>query len=378
MKSIKLFTILLGITTFLFSTTIASAAYFSSSEFLSLPKDKKIDESAFLSGQDLIIDSEINGDLFCAGKSVVINGNVKGDVICAAESIKINSIIDGNVRVAAKSVEINGTVTRNVLALSQSLVLANLSSVKGDLIFGVQSIDLRGRVGRDLAGAGENINITGSLLRNAKMTGSHITIIDPAKIGGNFEYFVDDNGVVLVDEKNVMGSIVKHEIDQKSSKEVSKKMSFLGHVSGKIYWLLSTLVLGLVMIYFMKQQITDRVKHASAKPLIAGLVGFAFLLLTPVAVIILLFTIVGSPLAIILLLIYVLSLMTAIIYPTIFLGQWGLKVLKQKTSGLVWPLITGLVIAGLLSLIPVVGGIAGFIMFLLGLGAIFLSYLPQK
>jgi len=70
----------------------SSAFFAQSGESLVLPKDKKIDEAAFLAGSSLTINPDINGDLFCAGADIIINGNVKGDIICAGQSIKINGM----------------------------------------------------------------------------------------------------------------------------------------------------------------------------------------------------------------------------------------------------------------------------------------------
>lgn len=375
----KLLTSLVGFLLFLLSASGANAAYFESRDFLTLPADKQFDETVFVSGQELIIDSEINGDLYCVGKSVVINGTIKGDIACAAQMIKINGHVEGDIRLAAMSTEINGIVDEDALSLSQSFVLSEQSRVKGDLFFGVKHFDLRGDVGRDLAGAGENISVAGSVVRNTKVAGSRITVLESASIGGDFEYFVDEGVVAMFDEKSIKGNIIKHEIiNDEPSPPSSEKGGFLSLITGSIYWLISTLLLGLAMIYFVKSDVTSRIGYLTSKPLVSALVGFAFLILAPVAAIILFFTIVASPLAIILLLLYFLFILTANIYPTILLGRWSLKILKQKSSGLVWPLVTGVIVIGILSLVPPVGGLVAFLMLILGLGATFLSFLPQK
>lgn len=371
---------LLFLAIFVFLAPSAQAVYFGSADDLTLPKEKKINESAFVAGDNLVVDANIEGDLFCAGQNVTINGNVKGDVICVAQLIKINGIVDGNVRVAAQNIEINGIVNRNVSVISQSLTLAKASTVKGDTLFGVQNVDLRGSLGRDLAGAAERVDISGSLVRNAVVTATRISVIDPAKINGDFDYYTDNQGTASVNPSNVKGSINRHEIvRQEINKEQVKEASKAAMVMGKIFWMISSLVLGFSFLYLFGSSVEKRASVISKNPFITGLIGFAFLLLTPIAFVLLLITFIGAPLAFVLLLAYILAICLASIIPTIMVGQWVLRqVFKKKHEGYSWALVVGTVTVGLIFLVPVVGPITGFTLLLLGLGATFQSYLPSK
>lgn len=372
--------LLLSFLLFMLFSAPVRAVYFESGNSITLPKDKKMDETVTIAGSSLTIDSDVNGDLLCAGKDVVVNGNVKGDILCAAQTVKINGNVDGDVRVAAQSIELNGLVTRNVYALSQSLTLAKFSAIKGDILFGVQNIDLRGALGRDMAGAGEQIRISGSLLRNAKVTGSKISLIDPAKVGGDFEYYMTDTGIASISQKNVKGRLVKHEIAQveRTNKEF-KDISSAAMVTGKIFWIISNLLLGFALLYFFKESIQKRIQIISQKPVITGLTGFAFLVLTPLVVIILLVTMIGAPLAMVLLLEYIVAIMLASVAPAIMMGEWLIHLTTKKRShSHTVPLLLGTAAIGLLYLVPFIGALAGFLILCIGLGATFRSYLPEK
>ncbi|EKD53149.1 MAG: hypothetical protein ACD_61C00138G0002 [uncultured bacterium] len=358
----------------------ATAVYLDSGSQLALPKGKVINETVAVSAAGLSVDSDINGDLLCAGKDVTVNGNIKGDVLCAAQSIKINGNVDGNIRVIAQSVEISGLVSRNVYALSQNLSLTKFSSVKGDIFFGVQNVDLRGSLGRDLLGGADQLIISGSLLRNAKVMATRVSLVDPGKIGGDFEYYIDNTGTASVSQKNVKGNIVRHEIVRKETpQDEMKNVSLAARCLGKIFWALSTILIGLVVIYFLKPRVLKRVGIIASKPVVVGLIGLAVLILTPFVILLLLISVIGAPLAVVLLLEYIISIMLSAVYPSILVGGWMIKSLtKKKSDGLVWPFIAGTVIIGLLMFIPPIGLLTGFIFLCLGLGATFLSYLPEK
>ncbi len=363
----------------LLSAFPAHAVFIQSGNIIDLPKDKKIDETVLVSGGTLTVDSDINGDLLCAAKDVIVNGNIKGDILCVAQSIKVNGDIDGNVRVIAQNVEIAGLVTRNLYSLAQNLSLSKFSSVKGDIFFGVQNVDLRGALGRDLLGAGEKLDISGSLFRNAKVTATKIAVYDPAKIGGNFEYYIDDSGIASISAGNVKGEIIRHQIvRQMPDKPVQDPKPYMMFF-GKIYTVLTYIVLGLALLYFLKKGVEDRTGILVAKPFVTGLTGLAVLILTPLVFILLLKTFIGVPLAFVLILEYVLAIITATVYPTIVLGWWIMKsIVKSKQESYIWSLVVGAVSMGILISIPFLGFFVGFIALCLGLGAIFISYLPKK
>ncbi len=357
----------------------AQAVYLESGNMIDLPKDKDIDESVFVSGNSITVDSNIKGDLLCAGKDVFVNGNIAGDILCAAQSVTVNGSVDGNIRIVAQYIEINGIVTRNLYALSQSLSLSKFSSIQGDIFFGVQNVDLRGSLGRDLLGAGDKISITGSLLRDAKIAATKISVTDPAKIGGNFEYYIDEMGTASVSARNVKGEIIKHDIVRQMPEKKTTEVKSSALVFGKIYSIITTIVLGLALLYFLRKGIEDRVGIIASKPFVTTLIGFAVLILTPLVFILLLITIIGVPLAFVLIFEYILSIITATVYSSIFLGQWFIKsVIKNKKESHVWSLVAGATIIGVLMMIPFFGFFVGCISLSLGLGAIFVSYLPKK
>jgi hypothetical protein len=158
----------------------------------------------------------------------------------------------------------------------------------------------------------------------------------------------------------------------------TRQVSAFANGMGKIFWAISTLVLGLVVIYFFKSSMTERIGIISKKPFVTGLVGFAVLMLTPLVFFLLLITMIGAPLAMVLLLEYIVSVMIAATMPLIMIGEWVFKTLKKKVAGYYWPLVVGVTLVGVLYMIPVIGGILGFILLCVGLGSIFLSFLPEK
>lgn len=368
---------------FIFLSFTPSYAFFmQTGDNLVLPKEKKIDEAAFVSGSSLTINADINGDLYCAGRDIVINGNIKGDIACLSQSLIINGSVDGDVRVAGQTVVINGLVTRNLTIASQTLSLGSLSQVKGDIFFGVQTVDLNGIMGRDLAGAGETITITGSLLRNATVTGNNLSIADKGKVGGNFDYYMETSGTANLDKKNIKGNLVRHDIQTQDRTEAKKDFvnaSKTAMVLKTIYGIISFIILGLALVYFDRKNTEKRIVSIVEKPLIMGLIGLAVLITAPIALIILMATMIGLPFAFVVLFVYIIAVMVASLYPSAIFGKIFLeKILQNKQSNLYGQISTGVVLLGIVMCIPVIGWLIALISFCMGLGAFFVSYLPEK
>jgi len=368
---------------FIFLSISPSYAFFvQTGENLIIPKEKRVDEAAFISGSFLTINADINGDLYCAGRDIVINGNIKGDIACLSQSLTINGSVDGDVRVAGQTVIINGQVTRNLTAISQTLNLGSNSQIKGDIFFGVQTVELNGIMGRDLAGAGETITITGSLLRNATVTSNNLSIVESGKVGGNLDYYMETTGNANLDKKNIKGNLVRHDIQTQDKDEMKKDMARVsreGMVYKTIYGIISFALLGLVLVYFDRKNTERRIASIVNKPFITGLIGFAVLITAPAAFIIVMITLIGVPLAMVALFVYIIAMIIASLYPSAIYGKLVLeKIFQKKNSNLYGQILLGVILLGLVSCIPIIGWMIAFASLCLGLGAFLVSLAPEK
>ena len=360
----------------------ADAILFQSGDNLVLPKEKVINETVAIAGSSLTIDANINGDLFCAGRDIVINGSIKGDVLCAGQNIKVNGAVDGDIRVVGQTIEVMNVVSRNLMVGSQSLNLGPKSNIKGDIMFGVQNVQLGGLMGRDLAGAGDSITISGSLLRNAVVTGTNVSIADTGKIGGNLDYYMEKSAMANIDQKNVKGTILRHDIQTPSKPEMEKQMvkvSSTAMVLKGLFGIISYAILGLALVYFDRKNTQKRISQIVSKPLVSGLIGLAVFIVAPIALFILMVTVVGLPLAFLVIFVYIIALMTASLYPSAIYGKYVMeKIFNKKNASLNWQMVVGVLVLGILSIIPIVGWIFAFVSFCMGLGAIFTSMAPEK
>ena len=98
--------------------------------------------------------------------------------------------------------------------------------------------------------------------------------------------------------------------------------------------------------------------------------GFLVLIVTPVALIMSLCTVVLIPMALIFLAIYIISIYASTLVASYVVGR---RILKDcfKTDNVYLSIIFGVVLTKLICLVPVIGGLIAFILILYGLGIIF-------
>lgn len=379
--STKFVSILLAFICLLFSSTSALAVQFKGEESLNFAKGQKIEETMFIAGESITFDSDIIGDLYCAGQSIVITGNVKGDIICAGQSIKITGLVDGNVRIIAQQAEITGTINRNLNFLGQILTLDNQSSVKGDVLFGVQSISLLGAAGRDLAGAGDTVTISGSLLRNATVNVSSLNITDNATIKGDLDYYTEQSSTSSISANSVIGQIRRHDYvteDAPIATERVDTFSPVGLFFKALLGALSFFIIASALIFFDKSRTEKIINLVQERPAVNALIGLAAFATFPIAFMILMITFIGMPLALVLLLVYTVSLITASVYTSIVIGWNILRLLNRMHPSPFLSALVGTLALGIVASIPVVGWLAALVAFFIGLGALTRSYLPEK
>lgn len=380
----KTLLVLVCLFTFLLSAKSALAVQFKNGTDLSFPKEQKIDETIFISGSNINFDSSLVGDLLCVGQNIVITGNIKGDVLCAGQNIKVTGLVDGNIRIIGQTLDLSGSTTRNLYAVGQSLVLSSKSSVKGDVLFGAQTVDLSGIAGRDIAGAGERITVSGSLLRNALVTVSTLNVSDTASVGGNIDYFVDKDNVnnqTAVSQKGIKGEVRRHEIEKPAMEKPAvseniRKVAPSAMVFKKVMSIVSYALLAFVLIYFSRGRTNQITALITQKPVMAGLIGLAIFVVAPIAIIISCITVVGLPTAFVILIFYILSMFIASLYSTILIGKLIMKKYRPKSSIYLSAAI-GCLVVGVLSAIPVIGWLFIFVLFLMGLGASLLTFIPE-
>lgn len=338
-----------------------------------LNKEELADGNIYANCQEMTIDGTVNGDIIALCQKITINGTVNGDIIAFGQNIEINGEIKGNARLAGPQITINGLIGHNATILSNDVKFTKNSAVKWDVLVAGVNGNFEGNIDGNLHGlistasvsgkVGRNINLTFD--NNSTPTGDNFIITKDAVIAGNINYTSPK------DLKLESASSVTGQINKDTKKETTNPNAWLWMI---FYKLSSLILIALVVISLKKESLTIAVSKIDNKYWQSLLIGLGILILTPLAIILLMLTVVGVPLALIILATYLSAILLSIIFGAYYLGELVFKrLLKIKKINSYSLVILGLVIFTLLSVVPFIGWAISFLTIVVGLGSILLT-----
>ncbi len=208
---------------------------------------------------------------------------------------------------------------------------------------------------------GDRIVVKGSVVVDREETAGDVIVVKGdatirGRVTGDLVY--GDDKPVQAPGSRVAGDVKKFKIGD---------ASILGAIVLWLGFTVSLLLLGLVLLLLAPRAGEAVARTGKAKPLIAALVGLVSFFLLPVIAIAACVTVIGLPLGIVLLLLilplYAIGYLTAALVV-------GRLILKKAR---ILAFVVGLVILQLVTLIPIAGGIVGFLATVFGLGVLLVS-----
>jgi hypothetical protein len=349
-----------------------------------LPKNKDDGGSVVISGQDafhnlyvgggtVVVNKEITGDLFTGGGSINVAAPIGQDLFAVGGVVTVTKPVEDDARIAGGHVTINAPVS-------------------GDLLMagGTISISEEATVGGDIWAAGGMISLNSDVAGNAKLAGGEIFI--NSKIEGTLEVNSEDK-LTFGPQSVVLGSIVHYspheaiiqdgarvsEIDFKRTEKTKKGLPFAGLSIILLIKILAVFIAGLVALKLFGRTSRELVSSTYAKfwsNLGIGLVGT---IVTPILAILLMITFVGVYVGVVLLLGFILTVLVAGLYGVMLIGATIEKwIRKTETAQVSWlTVLWGVLVGGILLLIPFVGCLIITVFYLASFGAV-LRALKQR
>ena len=141
-----------------------------------------------------------------------------------------------------------------------------------------------------------------------------------------------------------------------------------------LFWILSTIafiIAGLFVHYILPiptETIVSTIADSFWKSLGIGLI---FLIVAPLCIMISFATAIGIPAALISAFLYLMMIYISRVYMGLWVGRKLLGIFRKSFMlSFFWPFVVGIIIIGILLLIPIVGWLLRFFLLLIGLGAL--------
>lgn len=279
--------------------------------------------------------------------------------------------VEGGLLAAGANVEIRGTVEGGLKVFGANVVIPG--DIQGDLgAFGANVV-LSGTYRSKVQTAASNVILSGTFDGDVNAGGARITVTPTAVIKGDLIYATADLNIQK--GSRIMGEVVQRKLVVKEEK--IEKWGIIGILAIIPVWIffwfvsiVALVIVGVLINYLFPKKTDTIVETISQSPWKNLWFGLIFLVVVPVAIIIAFITVVGIPVGIIAGILYGIAIYISRIYIGVWIGRRVLGYIKKSmATAFFWPLVVGTIIIALITLIPFVGWLFGFVILLLSLGA---------
>lgn len=328
-----------------------------------------IEGDYFAFGSLVTISGTVNGDVYAFGGQVLIDGRVNGDVLVAAGRVSVSGRVSQDVRVAGGQVSLSGDIGGNVTVAGGSVELARAAAIKGSLVAAGGNIHVAAPVGKQARIAAGSVIISSRIGQNLDAVAGALTITSNADVQGDVRYMSRREASVDSGAR-IRGRLSRTVPPEFGGLTPGRVATFLA--GGALFLMavsfVSTLVLGLLSVRFLPSYHRSVVAIVRERLWASLGVGFLAVVVTPVACLLLLASVVGAPIGLILAASYVILLYWGRIFVATWIGEaiFGLFRAGPRPG---WAFLLGLVVYYLLALIPLVGWLVVTLVVVLGLGA---------
>lgn len=341
---------------------------------MSVAASETVDDTLVVFGESVSIDGNINGDLVAFARSVTVRGEVTGDLIAFAETVTVEGRVTGNTFGFGRAVVLSrAQVGGNLYGFGRDVTVGTDARVGGNATMFGNSTAMRGRVGVDLLSFAGEVQIGGEVVRNAEVHAGRVTVLAPARIGGNLTAHIGNEDNL----QTAPGAVIAGATDSQISEDLADANRYLtaSFYMRQAMRLGAAFLAGLIALWAFPALRTATLT-SGAHALKAAGIGLILAVTLPVFAVIACITIVGIPLGIIGVIAWILGLYFAKIVAAVFIG----RTLFASPSGLPHHaafLLAGLVVVLIAVNLPYVGGLLNIALTLTGLGMITTHFLRR-
>lgn len=328
-------------------------------------KEAALADNLYVFGGSVDVSGTVEGDVITAGGNVSVDGTVSQDVAALGGTVTILGSIGGDVRTAGGNVSVSGSVGGDLLAAGGFVKVLSGSTISKDLVAAGGTVVMDGAVTGNMTVYGKDVAIDGPINGNVTLKDTRTVTLGPnAHITGNLTYSADQ--ALTIAPGVVGGEVTRVPLPVNTPTEhLGAILGFLALI--KFITLLITSVLAVLIFKKLSTRVGSVAQENFWKQ---ALVGFVVLVVTPVAVFLLLASVVGIMIGFLLLIGYILMLMAACIYSTVVAGALLSKwIQKRLIVDWKWT-IAGLVALTVIAFIPFVGPLIVFIIAMASLGGL--------
>lgn len=339
----------------------ANAAVVRSSEAVSVAQDEIVSGDFYAIGGDVTISGTVEGDVYVMGGTLTINGIVEGDILAIGGTVAVHGAVGDDLRAVGGKVVVAQTVGGDVVTFGGALATLSTAHIDGEVLFYGGAATVAGEVEGAVHARAEALTIDGKVGAVDAVLSGDLTLTNAASVAGNVSY--EGSGEL----SRTPETVIEGEVMQRD------RMNVEARVSDFMPFGLMILFAVLVAVFFLRERLLRMVRTTSTRKhalWLPAAIGFGILFLTPLAFALLMASVLGLVVGGLLLVVYLGFIIFGMIVMHIVLGAFIAKY-TVKEYRISWPFaIIGVIAVQILLLIPIIGPLAIFALFLSTLGMI--------
>jgi hypothetical protein len=304
----------------------------------------------------------VDGDVFAGCERINVEGEVTDDVITGCRVLTVTGIVGGNVIGFAQSIIIDGEVYGDVLAFGGLVRITERAKIHGNVYTGCGELKFEGgQIGGFLKGGAGSAKLEGRIQGDVEL--------ELKEIYFGPEYFAK-GGTKLKLHQPIEDYNLEHLPKDLDVEVVHEKLFFATAI---FFWsFFALLIVGMIIVALFKHFSKDYLTFSNSQ--IGPSIGYGvlILLLTPLVMIITAVMIVTIPISLILLATYLVLIYIGMAFAALFIGDYVMSLFRKepKNNGLFLSMLIGASVVTVLTHIPFIGGVFGFIIVSFGMGSL--------
>lgn len=356
----QLFGGLLILVLFVLTTGAAQAAtVVRTGETVTLTSEQRVEGNFYALGSTISLSGPVAGDVVAAAGTVSINAPVEHDVLILGGTVGVNASVTEDVRVVAGDVTIKDSVGGSVFVLGGRVTILSTATIAGDILVVAGDVLIEGTVNGQVLGVGERIRVDGAVA-SIDVDTTALTLGDRARVTGDVVYS-SATELVRAPGAEVTGTVVRNDVAAEPA-----GVSYRSAAMAFLVSLFASLSLYLVArrpLALYARQATDNVAREA-------FIGFALLVAVPVAIVVLMVSVLGLFLGLIGLAVFFMTIILAIPLMNIIAGVLIGRTFHNTHELNILLVTLGALTVQVMLFVPVIGPVLLFVLFLTTIGGV--------
>src|SRR5581483_4295498 len=246
----------------------------------------------FVAGSVAYVTQPVAGDLIAAGGTVDVRALVSGDLIAAAGEVRVDANAGQDLYAAGGRVLVNAAVSRNARLAGGTVEITPDARIMGNLSVAAGRVDIRGHIDGYLQVSSGYVYINGPVGGNVRASAGEVELGPQARISGTLRYAANRE-LKRDPAAQVQGGIQR--TAQTVPWETAKRVTAFA-VAAWWIWMIGLLILAAVLVAALPGFFASLTQTLRERLPLSVLLGFVVLVCVPVAVLLLLVTMIGAPL----------------------------------------------------------------------------------